>query len=175
MMQPGVYVDKGNLLVNELNELSVKEREKVFEEIHGVATIQEETPELLTESLMAFKTKLNEIPKRKRKAMDRAFFLRPSLEKDEKFQLMFLRAERFDAGQAALRMARYFDHKLELFGEEKLAKPITLDDLSQEEDLNVLESAAFQEIAQRDRSGRVVSFHHAKSFRLKNAKNFVSK
>ena len=46
---------------------------------------------------------------------------------------MFLRAERFDAPKAAIRLVNHFEGKLVLFGEDKLVKRITLDDLEEED------------------------------------------
>ena len=46
------------------------------------------------------------------------------------FRLMFLRADNFEIENAALRIVRHFESKLELFGPDKLARDITLDDLT---------------------------------------------
>lgn len=119
------------LLAREMNDLTVQDREQVYDEIHGVADIIDETPELVSRSLAEMREELLKIPKRRRRALDRALFLKPSLSSDDKFHLIFLRAERFDPVKAAGKMYRHFNHKLELFGEEKLAKRITLDDLGE--------------------------------------------
>jgi hypothetical protein len=62
----------------------------------------------------------------------RKLFLKPSIQKDLKFKLMFLRADQYNARQAAEWMAKYYSHKLYLFGEDTLVKKITLDDLESE-------------------------------------------
>jgi hypothetical protein len=51
----------------------------------------------------------------------------------------------------------HFQHKLDLFGIEKLAKRITLDDLD-EDDKAALLSGSVHMLRQKDRSGRTVSF-----------------
>jgi hypothetical protein len=84
--------------------------------------------------------------------VNRAFFLRPSLENDNKFKLMFLRADLYDTPKAANRMAKYFDLKCELFGEDKLVKPITVKDLS-EEDLYFVRCGFQVCISTKDPSG----------------------
>jgi hypothetical protein len=119
-------------LAKELFELSVQEREKVFDDIHGVGN-PEETPEFVAGRLAQLDVALALISRAKRKAFDRAIFFKPSMSQDRKFKLMFLRADCFDATKAAERMAKYFKVKLSLFGEAKLAKRITLDDLSDED------------------------------------------
>ena len=163
-----------NLMVQAMNELSVqkREREKVYEEIHGVSTFPEETPEQLTQAFEKLAEELANIPRLKRKALDRAIFLKPSLEQDSSFQLMFLRADRFDAAKAAERLAKYFENKLVLFGEEKLVRKISYDDLD-EDDLEVLNTGSFQVLPKKDRAGRKMFFWDPKSFRYKALPNFV--
>lgn len=130
-------------LAEDMNSLSVKERELVYEEIHGVADIIEETPALVSSSLFEMSDALVHTPKKEKRALDRALFLRPDIAKDDKLHLLFLRAERFDPKKAARKMCRYFDHKMELFGYEKLVKKITLDDLGEQE-MQAMQEGSFQ-------------------------------
>ena len=67
-----------NQLTRELNELSMKEREILIDDIHGVAQVQEETTELLRDSFQALWEELGKIPKRKKKALHLAMFLEPT-------------------------------------------------------------------------------------------------
>jgi hypothetical protein len=156
-------------LAKEMNELSVKEREKVLEEIHGVADAREETPELLTACLLALDGALSKIPKAKRRALDKAFFLRPHYATDAKFKLMFLRADYYDPQKAAKRMAKFFEWKLKIFGEEKLVKNITIldDDLGQDQD-QVIETAILSgcslELPHRDQTGRPITMFDISKF-----------
>lgn len=148
--------DTKSLGVHEMNGLSVQERERVYEEIHGVADLLEETPELLQESLEAMRLALGGISRSHRKALDRAFFLRPSLQTDDKLHLLFLRSTNFqDPELAAHKMCRYFEHKLLLFGEDKFVRKIQLDDLTFAERQMVL-GGSYQYLPTKDRSGRVV-------------------
>ena len=48
---------------------------------------------------------------------------------NKEFQLMFLRADQFDTKLAALRLVKHFHLKLQLFGKDKLCRPIVQDDL----------------------------------------------
>ena len=161
------------LLVEEMNALSVKEREELLDEIHGVAKPPKETPEQLRRAFEDLRERMDEIPRKKRRALDRALFLKPSLDQDEKFLLMFLRADRFNAYKAASRMSRYFEHKLQLFGEERLVKKITLEDLD-EGDLDSLSSGAVFPHPHKDRSGRTIWMFTGNRFRYRKMENLVS-
>jgi hypothetical protein len=52
-------------------------------------------------------------------------------------------------------MVTYFNNKRMLFGEEKLVKKLTLDDLTPD-DLEELETGAFQQLPEKDRCGRPI-------------------
>lgn len=144
-----------NLLVEEMNGLSVREREMVYEEVHGVASIIEETPEFVAKKLQAMKDEIDKIPKRQRRALDRALFLRPSLRTDEKNYLLFLRATRFDPIIAAGLMSRHYEHKLMLFGESILVRSVTMDDLNDSERAMFFSSPCML-LPSRDQAGRGV-------------------
>eukprot|EP00339_Tiarina_fusa_P009404 CAMPEP_0117018054 /NCGR_PEP_ID=MMETSP0472-20121206/13999_1 /TAXON_ID=693140 ORGANISM="Tiarina fusus, Strain LIS" /NCGR_SAMPLE_ID=MMETSP0472 /ASSEMBLY_ACC=CAM_ASM_000603 /LENGTH=470 /DNA_ID=CAMNT_0004722569 /DNA_START=147 /DNA_END=1559 /DNA_ORIENTATION=+ len=144
-------------LAREMNELSVQEREKIYDDIHGVAAAQEETPESVATCLLEFDACLSDLPYVKRKDLDRAFFLRPELHNDKEFKLLFLRADNYNAYQAVERMAKYFTNKLILFGEDKLVKKITFEDMS-EQDMKVLISDGNIVLPHRDRAGRPIWF-----------------
>ena len=57
--------DIDQMIANEMNELSVHEREKVYFDIHGVAEIPEETPRFLKERQVALQSELDS-PRNKR-------------------------------------------------------------------------------------------------------------
>jgi hypothetical protein len=142
-------------IAKEMNELSFEEREKVFDDVHGVAQVQVETPELVEQCIRNFDKYISEIPTKKRKAFNRASFFWPKLETDTKFKLMFLRADFYDAQKAAQRMVNYYEEKRALFGEEKLVKTITINDL-EERDLDVFRLGAYLELPLTDQTGRPV-------------------
>lgn len=139
------------LLATEMAQLSVEERDQVLNEIHGVADEADENPESVMRTLAQFEEELQYIPRRE------AYELAKSMSVDyvssRKLLLMFLRAERFDVKKAALRMVRFFESKLELFGPDLLTKDIKMDDLN-EDDLECLWSPFSQTLPQRDSSGR---------------------
>jgi hypothetical protein len=141
------------LLVREWNQLTLQRREQVQEEVHGVASNIQEEDEFVNKCLSELDEELRII--RKRSAYDKAVFLNPSYVKNRDFGLMFLRSEYFDARKAANRLVDHFEMKLELFGVEKLAKDITLEDL-REDALDCLNCGTIQVLPNKDRSGRTV-------------------
>jgi hypothetical protein len=143
------------VLAKELNELSIKEREQAYEDVHGVSEEFEETLELIEQSLDDFEVEINKI--KKKPAYDKAFFLNSQHVRKREFRIMFLRADNFDAKKAAKRIILYFESKLELFGANKLAKDITLDDLD-DDDMEGLLSGSFQSLPTKDQAGRAVIF-----------------
>jgi hypothetical protein len=66
---------------------------------------------------------------------------------------MFLCADCYDPTKAAKRMAKFHEKKLSLFGEEKLAKKITLADLNKEDLANV-NLPGCKMLPQKDPNGR---------------------
>jgi hypothetical protein len=144
--------DPDALQINEWNQLSTLEREKVQEEIHGVAGVTQEGKEFVDLCLTELEAEIRLI--RKRVAYDRALFLNPTyIGRD--FQLMFLRSEYFDARKAARRLVDHFQLKLVLFGIEKLVTDITLDDLP-EDALDCMNCGNIQILPAKDRSGRTI-------------------
>jgi len=155
----------GKLLVKEMNQLSIEERQRALEDVHGVRSVVEESPEIIERSLLQLEEALSKI-RTGRAAYDRAVFMSPSYVKQQSFRIMFLRSEFFDARKAAKRMVNYFHHKERLFGLDKLVKDIELEDLG-EDDLHDMMGGYLQVLPKKDRSGRtvVVSFHEKHNHR----------
>ena len=158
------------LVASELNQLSLEEREAVFEDLHGVSKIDEETPEKVAADIESLRQEIKKI--RGKSAYDKALFLCPHYVDDPKFCLMFLRAENFNIRLAAQRMVLHFKHKLDLFGVEKIANPITLDDLS-EDDKSAMMTGGMQFLPHKDRSGRTVVMMLGELFNYKEVVNQV--
>jgi len=145
-------------LAAELNQLSVQEREHIYEVVHGVAeTRLEETADLVESKMKELREELGKLSKRRRRDYTRALFLKPSLAEDVKFHLIFLRADRFDCAKAAARLCKYFSNKLKLFGDAMLAKSITLQDLGRDT-LETIQYGCHKIMELPDRAGRRVWF-----------------
>jgi hypothetical protein len=145
--------DADALFAQELNKLSMKERDEVLYDVHGVSDVMDEEPAFVKR---CFQELQNEILKIKDKtAYDQALYQNEAYVTDEKFSLLFLRAEGFDPRSAAARMVSFFQAKLELFGPELLARDIKVSDLD-EDDIRCLESGYAQLLHGRDRAGRAI-------------------
>ena len=142
-----------SLIAQEMNELSMKERDKVLFDIHGISDASEETNEFLDTSLARLEAELSRIGQKEAYNMAKA--LSPDYVSNRKFRLMFLRCDRFDAKRAAIRLVKHFESKLELFGADKVARDIVQEDLD-EDDLRCLQAPFLQLLPSRDRAGRAV-------------------
>jgi hypothetical protein len=141
------------VIADEMTKLSLQEREKAYEDIHGVSDIKLESPTLIADTLKDLNIELDLI--KNKVAYDRAKELSENFVSDKKFRLGFLRAESFNASEAAARMVRYFEEKFELFGPGKLVKHIKLEDLNKEA-VTALENGSLQVLTNRDSLGRAV-------------------
>ena len=121
----------------------------------GVTEIQEESPEFIQKCIEEMDMHLSKIPKSRRKAYDRAVFFKPTIANDKDLKLLFLRACMYDGEKSALRILKHFKDKLDLFGESKLVKDITLDDLS-EEDMEVFGRGYTLLLPHKDQVGRPI-------------------
>lgn len=74
-----------------------------------------------------------------------------------KVRLQFLRAERFDAAKAAVRIERYFQVKRELFGNGSISRDLIPNDLSEDDWMHV-RTGYIQVLSERDKKGRAVVF-----------------
>jgi hypothetical protein len=148
-------VDVAKLVADELNRLSVQEREHVYEEIHGVDTLAvPETPELVEAASSQFHIELlTGFTKEETHAYDYALQNNFQFVHQPDFQIKFLRYALFDAKVAAARFLRYLNLLLKLFGPVALQRPLRLDDLNAE-DLKYLKMGFFQLLPSRDRAGR---------------------
>ena len=148
-----VDVDIDALLAAELNQMTFKEREKMYEEIHGVDVPVAESEELITSSLEELDRELQAIAVKP--AYLQALQQNPEYIHSRKFRLMFLRAESFHPAKAASRLVRFLEGKRQLFGANTLARSLRLTDMDQD-DMATLKSGVFQAIPTRDRTGRPI-------------------
>lgn len=127
------------ILAKELSRLSVLEREQVYEDVHGVSGNVNETPQLISDRTEELAHEIEKISHKS--AFEKA--RQQSKEFVAKQYLQFLRADQFDAKKAARRMVDFFQMKLELFGEDKLGRHITLSDMKKD-DLATIKSGCMQ-------------------------------
>jgi hypothetical protein len=146
--------DPSKILAKEITELSIKERELVFYDLHGVAEPINEEPELIAKSLVELDVAIANI--HNKEAYELAEMIDPQYVHSLEFRLMFLRSERFVVKHTASRIVRHFKTKLELFGPKSLARDIRYDDLD-EDAVKSLQAGHLQLLPLRDRTGRVIA------------------
>jgi hypothetical protein len=153
-------------------QMPLKERSQVYEEVHGVDEVIEESPAFVAERLHALDCELQTISHKP--AYHQAERISAAYVYDPKFRLSFLRADYFDARRAAIRLVKFMEGKLKYFGLQVLARPITLNDLDPD-DMEALESGYLQLLSARDRAGRAVlcDIHTMFPRKYKQAKNLV--
>jgi len=159
------------MLAKEMNQLSVEEREKVFEDVHGIPRVVDEPHEFIEACLALLEKELTNISSKA--AYDLASSTSKEYTSSKKIRLMFLRAESFDPYKAASRMVRFFEEKFELFGADKLTKDITLDDLDPD-DIITFENGVFQVLPEKDCAGRKVLCIFPKLKVIRTTQNMVS-
>jgi hypothetical protein len=145
-----------------LNDLSMEERNRALHDLHGVADLPEETPELLSQKLDQLEVELQRQKQRNatstayQQATDEAG-TEPSKKRYlEKVKLQCLRADSYDVAKTASRVLRFFQLKLRLFGSTKLLPQDLGIQHIPKEDLPYLQSGFIQLLSQRDRSGRAL-------------------
>lgn len=145
------------LLAQEMNLMSPDERERATLGLHGVSDIPGESPESITEAMEQVREIIEEMDPIEKRACEMAQAQDPRLLHERRFVLRFLRAAMYEPEECAQRLVSYFETKKTLFGPEKLATHITLDDLD-EDDIRCLESGIMQLLPARDRAGRGIFF-----------------
>ena len=159
------------MLAKEMNKLSVEDREKAFEDVHGIPRVVDEPQDFIEACLALLETELTNISSKP--AYDLASSTSKEYTSSKRIRLMFLRAESFDPYKAASRMVRFFEEKFELFGADKLTKKITLDDLDPD-DIITFENGVFQVLPEKDCAGRKVLCIFPKLKVIRTTQNVVS-
>ena len=140
-------------IADALSKLSLKERERVYEDIHGISKPIDETPEMIAVLIQELMFDLAST--KSKPAYDIAMQLSEDFVTDHAFRLSFLRAECYDSTKAAARMVKYFETKKELFGAEMLTKTITFEDLDSDTQ-KMLARGSISILSTRDTLGRYV-------------------
>lgn len=141
-------------LANDLNQMTVEERNTVLDDVHGVRklSVEESQPSKVLESLEQMNRALEQIEDKT--AYSNAVALgSPYVLQNKMFRVQFLRADEFDGVKAAQRFVNYLNFSFELFGAIALMRPIYFDDLTKDEQ-NVLREGSIQLLTCRDRTGR---------------------
>jgi hypothetical protein len=162
----GLSKEMDDLLAKDLLSLSLEQRTKVQEEVHGVATLcPEENPTMIDEALKSMQQHLDAIH-------DKYVYdqLSPfSYLHTKEWRLKFLRCELYDCKMAAERLIRFTEYMYQEYDLDVLERPLRLSDLETKcgirgkEIMDSLKSGHTQLLPFRDRSGRRVLFVHFKA------------
>lgn len=147
----------GRLINKDMLKFDPTERNAITEEVHGVThlCIDESKPGLVENALIDLDSELSALPAQEKTAYLRSFHYPESYIHQRDFKLRFLRAELFDARNAAMRLALCLENFLDIFGEYALIRPILLSDFSTKE-LKAFAAGRIQLMPFRDRGGRRV-------------------
>ena len=157
------------IISDEQNKLSYTDRNILHEELHGVAFNEKhETPEMVQYALSRLSAELEILVvsdwnnSGSASSLSTGYILSSSrglganvYVNKPSFRLKFLRAEDFDPQKAAIRLMKYLNLVLKLFGAFALTRPIKLTDFKRNE-IKVLQAGWMQALPFRDRSGRRV-------------------
>ncbi|KAL3912133.1 MAG: hypothetical protein SGILL_007006 [Bacillariaceae sp.] len=147
------------LLANEMEKLSLNEREEIDDQIHGFSSLaaQESSPELIEDALIAMDNELKKLPSSKlTQAFQKGIDMNSAYLHDKAFRLKFLRAEKFHAQKAASRFCKWLNVLHVHFGDAALQRPLFMSDLGKEE-MKLLRIGSAQFLGSRDRCGRRVA------------------
>lgn len=75
-----------------------------------------ETAKCISDSLRLLEKEIRKLPDEDRSGIDQASIVCPEIYESKEHRLLFLRCEQFNADLAALRMAQYWNKRIELFG-----------------------------------------------------------
>lgn len=172
-----------SILATALNKLTFHERESVNDEIHGInierkyieqSGAVEESPELLSRSLDELQAELDRLCSAEGGFGELAYAFQRSQDlygstpegtyfNTSDFRLMFIRCDRFDCKKAAIRLCKFADLFLEIFGEFALQRPVRFSDL-EENEVAMLKNGFSCPFPRRDRAGRRIYCHFAQNY-----------
>jgi hypothetical protein len=158
------------LVGREMKQLSKIQIENILHDIHGIIDIPDEYTLNVDAKFAELEAEIQRITLKA--AYKQALSISEEYVRDRSFLLKFLRADSFNAANAARRLVSFFEQKNKIFGEDKLVKDITLSDLSAE-DLEVLENGHMAFLPKRDMSGRVVFCNIRSRERFTTTNNLV--
>ena len=147
---------ESSCLAKKLNRrISLAEREKAYDDLHGVADVIEEGSAFVDKCLAHLESEICKLEDNKN-----AYEMAKKVDHDyicgRGFRLQFLRAESFVPKDAATRLVGFLEEKLKLFGPNSLARELLLSDLNHE-DMVLLRSGFSSIVPLRDSAGRAVT------------------
>jgi hypothetical protein len=161
----GLSKEIDDLLSKEIKSLSIHQRTKVQEEVHGVANLcPKENTVIIEEALKSMQQHLDATQdKQVYDQLSSSSYLHT-----KEWRLKFLRCELYDCKLAAERLIRFTEYMHQEYDLEVLERPLRLSDLETKcgtrgkEVMNSFKTGHTQLLPFRDRSGRRVLVSHLK-------------
>jgi len=153
LSNPKTVVEADEVIAREMKALSIQDQQRVYEDVNGLTRPNEETEPFLRAKLDDMDISIGLI--RHKSAYNLAMEQSPAYVKDEDLRLRFIRCTLYDSKSAARRFVKFFQRKLELFGEEMLTEDITMTHLEPDA-LMYVTSGNMQIMAERDTAGRFI-------------------
>mmetsp|Transcript_40308 Transcript_40308/g.97339 ORF Transcript_40308/g.97339 Transcript_40308/m.97339 type:complete len:520 (+) Transcript_40308:97-1656(+) len=143
-----------DFLTSEFNQLSEEEQTKALNDLYCVGEELSENPNLIEKSLAEFEQQLRNgnFP-----IIQTALKQNRSYVEDASFRLKFLRANMYNVAKSVNQMVNFLGHKATYFGVDKIARDITLEDLTQE-DIELMLSGFYHIQEGTDQGGRVIVY-----------------
>lgn len=116
----------------EAASITEEEQNSIRSDVFGVHTLIEETSDLLASSMARFAEEIAAIPEDEKRGYTIALERCPRVFDREASPMRFLRAENYDGRLAAIRVAKYWECRLNVFGPERAFLPIVVDDSMEE-------------------------------------------
>jgi hypothetical protein len=144
-------------LRTEVASLSEEEKARTVRDLYGRECPVVETDDRLASSTLQLRQAMESLPLSSKHSYMDAVARCPEHADDPNFMLMFLRCEEFDVAKAAIRMATYWDKKVELFGQDRAFRRLTLADFD-EDDGEALRLGGTRLFPVRDEAGRALIY-----------------
>ena len=166
---------------HDMIQMSAAERNTIQEEIHGVHQVKEEDPDHIDFCIRQIQKEIKSIKDISKEAYQKACFLAPTRYQAttarnstaRNFYLMFLRSTNFDTYKASIKILNHFNEKAKLWGMDKVAQTITIDDLN-DDDMYALRGGATQLLPSKDTAGRTIFFMSSHYANPRTWKSYVS-
>ena len=157
--------DIGQALAAEMEGMSLNEQQQTMRDVLGTGGSSAEDPVIVDKALKELDTyivdklgasRCNRTPtSNERTALELALEQSSAYVRSAAFCKLILRASNWDYGVSKKSVETFFEYKRQLFGNDRLCRTITLQDLD-DADLVALQSGYVQLLPERDRAGRSV-------------------
>jgi len=133
--------------------MTEEEKQQCIRDIYGKETSHvKESPAFNQDALHKLEEEINHVEEKE--AFEMAQLICPEYVNSDEFRLMFLRSVQFDIPEAAKKMIKYWDRKVNLFGPDRAFRKIRIEDFENEQDQEVLNQVGIRALPGLDAAGR---------------------